>query len=115
MEHLLYALMAAFSLVQLVAYIIQKILADRVGIVWVWVSLLFVYVTYSNGSWAEYNLVQQDLFDARFQLLALDRPDDEQTAVFVDALWTSSWARTRVGSRRGNAHSTLQHTLIELS
>jgi len=35
MEHPSYALMAAFSLVQLVAYIIQKILADRVGIVWV--------------------------------------------------------------------------------
>jgi len=90
-------------------------LADRVGIVWVWVSLLFVYVTYSNASWAEYNLVQQDLFDAHFQLLALDRPDDEQTAAFVNALRTLSWVRMRVGSRHGNARLTLQHTLIELS
>jgi len=94
---------------------IQKILADRVGIVWVWVSLLFVYVTYSNASWAECNLVQRDLFDARFQLLALDRPDDERTAAFVDALRTSSRARTRVGSRHGNVRSTLQRTLIEPS
>ena len=50
-----------------------------------WVNLLFVYVTYSNASWAEYNLVQRDLFDAHFQHLALDRPDDERTATFVEA------------------------------
>jgi len=35
----------------------------------------------SNG----HVLARRDLFDARFQLLALDGPDDERTAAFVDA------------------------------
>ena len=69
-----YVLMATFRLAWLVASIIagfanwgfpyiQKILADWIGIVWVCVSLISIYVTYSNTSWAEYHLVCSSQLD----------------------------------------------------
>ena len=69
MERPSYALMGAFLLAQLVASIIagfadwgftyiQSISAAWIGIVWVWVSLLFVYATRSDASWAEHHLVR---------------------------------------------------------
>jgi len=69
-----YVLMATFCLARLVASIIagfanwgfpyiQKISADWIGIVWVCVSLISVYATYSNASWAEYHLVHSSRLD----------------------------------------------------
>ena len=74
MERPSYALMAAFCLAQLVSSIIagfadwgftyiQKISAAWIGIVWVWVRFLLVYVTCPDASWAEHHLVRSSGLD----------------------------------------------------
>jgi len=73
-----YTLLAAFCLAQLIASIIvgfanwgftyiKKISARWIGVVWIWVSLLFDFATCCDASWAGHQLVRSSRLDQSSQ------------------------------------------------